>query len=240
MALTLLRTPIPATAPGIYPLVNGQANRTIGKLPDRFRYLHPEAAASCVRMLGLAPWMRFSDMWRSAAESLHAVETKAGTKRPGYSGHGFGFSVDLDVDDCLRRSGMSKPELDAWMQTNGWWCHRRDGQGGSESWHFNFLGAPTAEGAGIYPDETNTAGAIERKILAVYGPGFNLTEEEVTAALAQCHFDAGDATFAPIASAGVKAFQRAWDIQVTGILDSMTIRTLAFVTATLQDVPLAA
>jgi len=234
---------IPPTVLGTYPLIDGKANRSpSGLLPERFRWLEPSAAASFMRMD--SRWdrrPRASDMLRSAAESLHAIETKTGTKAPGLSGHGYGICIDVDVEDCLQRFGLrTKVELDHWMQDNGWWCHRKDGKLGPESWHYSFFGDQADHFGVNQVDEYDTSHALERKILELYGSGLNLTAEEATAALEALHFDAGDLSFAPMAQAGVKAFQRAWDLRATGILDAGTIRTLAFVTASRSVVTIPA
>src|SRR3990172_9368429 len=72
-------------------------------LPDRMRFLHPAAAASFHQ--NLAETVTVSDMFRSAEASLQARRERRGAQRPGFSGHNFGFSIDIDVDRTMRTLG---------------------------------------------------------------------------------------------------------------------------------------
>ena len=98
--MKLKLTPLPATVLGIY----GPSKDT---LPERMRYLHPEAAASYLKLDAGPHRLRVSDMWRSAEASMRARNEKRGVQAPGRSGHNYGFCIDLDVDWMLKQHGWN-------------------------------------------------------------------------------------------------------------------------------------
>src|SRR5688500_12553699 len=85
---------LPATIYGIYD-PNGE---TVHK---RARWLHP-ASAQAFNAMSAEKRVRVSDVLRSAESSLNAVKAGRGAQRPGFSGHNYGFSIDLDVDWMLK------------------------------------------------------------------------------------------------------------------------------------------
>jgi len=110
-------------------------------LAARMRFLHPEAATAFIRM-NTERVVRCSDMLRTPEGSLQNRRRKKGRGlRPGWSGHNFGFSIDIDVGWMLKTYKWDKVQLDAWMASHGWYCHNPPGtKRGFEAWHYNYFG----------------------------------------------------------------------------------------------------
>lgn len=214
--LIALRT-LPATMRG--PVSDGYN----GRVPERFRYLSPEAAMSLGLLLhDTNNELVFTDLYRSAAASRQAYASKPGTQRPGYSAHGYGLAFDLDIGATLDRMGVRYAELVELLGQYNWHCHRRDlDDSASESWHFNYLGPEATRFlAWCDPSEPATWGApAELRILERWGPDFHLSDRQIATALK--HAGCKD----------VRQFQAIWDLDVDGMAGPKTQRTLAFVTA---------
>jgi hypothetical protein len=200
-----------------------------GRVPTRFRYLAPDAAASLVRMLDAYDnRFVFTDLYRSAQGSREAYATKPGTQRPGYSAHGYGLAFDLDLSSTLHAASVSYAQLCEIVADYGWYCHRRDlDSSGSEAWHFNFLGPNAGRYlARIDPQDHGTWGRpVEARIMERWGTGFQLGPQAIAAGLAKA------------SAADVRTFQREWGLAVDGVPGPITQRVLAFVTADLQIAP---
>jgi hypothetical protein len=200
-------------------VVNGVPRR----LPLRSLFLHPRAARSFVEQL--SDRIVVTDMFRSAEASLVAIHTGAGSRAPGYSGHNYGFSIDVDVDHALRELGLNKSAFDGWMQERGWACGRSDGARGLDDRHYDYLRAGDAEA----PD-------VEHQIRALYGQDLFPELEECQALLRRLRMYNGvlDGTLGPLTAEALGAFQRAWNVGADGrgrrVLDPRTRRTLAYVT----------
>jgi hypothetical protein len=202
-------------------------------MPERMSFLHPDAAASFLAMDLPSLRLRVSDVFRSPESSLAAVQAGRGAQMPSYSGHNYGFSVDLDVDYLIKKGRFgSKEALDTFMEKNGWFCHRRDHKLAFECWHFNY-----GIGSFIKKGEATTAAAIERKIVATYGAQFKLTNKDAQAALKKLGLYSGevDGKIGPISLESVKAFQRCWGLDKHprskaeyGTIGPVTQRTLAY------------
>lgn len=224
---------LPATVRGVY-TVDG----TPGRMPERCLYLSPDAAQSFAGELMHV--VTVSDMFRSADSSLNAVRRNRGALPPGFSGHNYGFSIDLDIKATMQDWGCSaKYDLDARMEQAGWFCHRRDGRMASEAWHYNFLGV----GETISNKVKTTSGYLEALVQRTYGQQFNLGFLESQTALQSLRMYSGalDGLAGPLTREAVRTFQRAYAssrIKETGKLDAATRRTLAFVTAGREVVPL--
>lgn len=206
--------------------VRGVYGRNDDWLPARMRWLHPDAAASFAE---ISASVVVSDMFRSAEASLRAIRTKAGSARPGYSGHNYGLSIDLDVRRTLKSLGMRrKMDLDEWMQDRGWYCHRRDHRRALEDWHYNYGIAHL-----IHVADRRTSPALNRRILELYGDYLELNSYEVQRHLAglMLYHGAIDGIHGPITQEAVRAFQRAWGLAEDGIAGRVTQRTLAYVTS---------
>lgn len=232
--LTMKLTQLPASILGIY----GPHSNI---LPERMRYLHPDAARSYLALEAGPRRLRVSDMWRSAESSLQARREKRGVQPPGRSGHNFGFCIDLDVDWMLSQYNLTKMQLDSYMSENGWHCHRKDHLRDSESWHFNFFGADSARYLAASSSFGSTSAGLEQKIQDVYGSAFVLSAVELQTALQALKLYGGaiDGAIGPLSVEAIKAFQRTWELAPTGTAGPDTQRLLAFVTATRAIVPVA-
>lgn len=200
-------------------------------LPDRMRFLHPQAAWAYLEHL--TDYVVCSDMFRSPEASMQAVAEGRGALPPSYSGHNYGFSIDIAVDRVMKNLGLKKKvELDRWMVEKGWYCFWRDGRRGKEDWHYNFF-TPAEAARFIERRETSTRAALERKIKAVYGGHFKLTAIAAQGALAKLRLYNGalDGVFGNLSKQALMAFQRTWRLRATAELDPNTMRLLAYCTA---------
>jgi len=127
-----------------------------GTLPKRMSWLEPKAAAAFKKMSeACGRRMEFTDVYRSVFYQVQCINGATEAKRrlyapPTKSGHNFGMSVDVAVDETLEnftRSGVEElivagrdvAALGRWMLQFGWSPISR------ERWHFDFLdGAKTA------------------------------------------------------------------------------------------------
>lgn len=218
--LVLSLVPVPPCL-GIYD-VAGIPHKS---MPARMRYLHPDAARAFAE---ISPWAVVSDMFRSPESSLRAVREGRGAQPPGYSAHNFGLAIDLDIAASMRGLGVhTKIALDAEMERHGWFCHRRDHVVGSEAWHYNYLGAGAKVAGTLTSDE------IEARIVALYGPALSPDDRECQRLLGKLHLYSGEADgdLGPLTREAARAFERAWGLNVDGVLDARTRRTLAYVAA---------
>jgi hypothetical protein len=211
---------------GIY-TVNGVP----GRLPDRMRLLHPDAA----RMFrAIEDWVVVSDMFRSPESSLAAVRAKRGAQPPGFSAHNYGLAIDLDLDASAKRLAalvkcktISKSDLDEAMASAGWFCHRLDEHDFDdfEAWHFQGLSIHARPAGNRSSDE------VEARILELYGRDLAPEDRECQASLRQLgmYHGALDGDIGPLTREATRAFQRAWGVVETGKLDARTRRTLAYV-----------
>jgi hypothetical protein len=204
-----------------------------GRLAERMRWLAPEAALSVRR--DLAPYVVWSDLYRSAESSLWAIQNRKGAARPGRSGHNYGWSGDIDIPRTMKRVKVAtKRELDAWMAERGWRCHRRDGRARFEGWHYNF-GIETF----LRDSDPRTSWALERLLKATYGRYWTLKPRDIQRALASLRLYHGaiDGILGPLSDQAARAFQRTWKLTCDGIVGKDTQRTLAYVTAEKVVVP---
>lgn len=222
------------------PNVLGIYGASKDQFPARMSLMHPEAAAGFAalqKVLGMR--VRVSDMFRTAEQSMQAMQEKSGVMPPGFSLHNYAIAIDIDTDFMLTQTKLTKPALDVLFRDSGWYCHRRDGKRGMEDWHYNFLGSDgpklvaAAEAIGA---KTNTSTAAEAKIRAIYGDLLKLDPKEVQECLAHLKLYGGeiDGLIGPRTQQAIMAFQRAWKLQPTGQMDERTERTLAYVSASLS------
>lgn len=221
------------------PKVLGIYGKSKNLFPANMSFLHPEAAeafAALPKAIG-AP-VRVSDMFRTAEQSMLAMQQKAGVQPPGYSAHNYGLAIDVDVDSMLTSTkAASKKELDALFATCGWYCHRRDGRRGFEDWHYNFLGAGAEKLLAMPECAKNTAAAVEARIVKLYGKAFKLKATDAQSALTDLRLYSGalDGKIGPRTTEAIKAFQRTWKLDVTGELNEETMRTLAYVACAVSN-----
>lgn len=210
-------------------------------LPTRMRFLAPDAAASYMSLEQTSHRLRVSDMCRSAESSLQASQEKRGVKPPGYSGHNFGLSVDLDVTWLLKHYGLSKQQLDDELAQAGWYCHRKDHEIDSECWHFNFFGAEPGRYLDAAKPFGSTAEGLELLIQERYGSMFTLTAVEIQTILKGMRLYSGDldGDLGPLSRHAIKAFQRTWHQAETGLAGASTQRLLAFIGSEREIVPYA-
>jgi len=210
---------------------------TKDRLAARMRYLHPVAAASFVKM-NEEKVVKCSDMLRTAEGSLLARRRKKGRGlRPGYSGHNFGFSIDIDYGWMMRTHKMTKRQLDAWMASHGWYCHNAPGEKRDyEAWHFNYFGAE-AEHYLSFRSDTNKrtwSNPVSQKINEYFGPWWeNADDSTVQTALRALKMYSGDidGKAGPLTKEAIKVFQRAWDLTADGAAGPKTKRPLMLVSA---------
>jgi len=220
---------MPASVLGIY-----GANKD--RLAARMRFLHPDAAASYMQMEN-ARRVICSDMYRSADSSLHAVQAHRGAQWPAYSAHNFGLAIDLDVSGTKKLNGFkTKLELDEYMMSNGWYCHVPPGYNrSSESWHYNYLGPNPGKYLAKRTKRIRTWSHVaEARISDVYSFNWkSMSVEEVQTHLKGLKIYSGaiDGKVGPLYDQAVKAFQRAWLLDVDGVVGPRTRRTLKFVCA---------
>lgn len=202
-----------------------------GRFPKRASMLHPEAARSLLRLEEASGGLVYTDAYRSPEAQRDAHRRKGGTQPVGFSAHGYGLAVDLDVGGTLRRSSVRRyPQLVDLMGEHGWYCHRRDlDPTAGESWHFNYLGPQAEQHLAKADPQRHSTWALpaESRIQELYGDGFKLSSAGVSAALTAGSYP------------GVEAFQRDWDLKVDGVAGPVTQRVLAYVTATVAFVAAA-
>lgn len=204
-----------------------------GQVPARARLAAPDAQFSTLGDLNLV----YTDIFRSAAASLAAMGSKRGVQAPGYSGHGYGLSFDLDIDACCK--DKSYFALCRALEDRGWFCHRRDGQRGSEDWHFNWFGLISPSlylGKVEVSDPATWSRAIEYRICERYGDQFAPTPAQIQVALTSLGFYHGilDGQLGHESFAAIQAFQHAWKLVEDGIAGPRTQRTLAYVSAGIE------
>jgi hypothetical protein len=160
-------------------------------------------------------------------------------KAPGFSGHNFGWSIDLDVGACLKAGGLRYPELLELVGDEGWFCHRRDGDPNAiEHWHINYLG----QNGGAYlklatlADRTTWDDPVEARIVERYGASFLYDTAELQSKLAKLWLYRGelDGEPGPLTREAVGAFQRAWGLPDDGLAGVRTKRVLAVVSAEVE------
>lgn len=210
--------------------------------PPSAALLHPDAAAAYQAVEAAnGKRLRVSDIFRSPESSLMAMQQKTGVQPPGYSGHNFGFSIDVATDACLKSFGMTKKEFDEMMESHGWYCHRKDRARGFEDWHYNHfgIGADAAPYLAACAQSTVTSAGVEAKMLKIYGPSFKLDLLTLQTLLQKLKMYGGslDGDWGPKSQAAVLAFERAWKLPEDGSPDPKMMRTLATVSAEKKLVP---
>lgn len=231
--MNLLLRRLPETVRGIYDLnKNGKPD---DPMPKRTLLLHPDAFSSFLELVN-AGGMVFSDIFRSAESSLHAVESGRGAQPPGYSGHNFGLATDVAVDETLKARSCTYVQLLEAMALKGWHCYRRDGQRGKEDWHFNYLGTDSKRILAACIKRDSWSQAAEESIMSRYAKDFGMQPVEIQAALKKLGMYNGetDGDIGPMSRAAAGAFARAWNLMSSDIAQPRFQRTLAFVSAVID------
>ena len=222
------------------PNVLGIYGKSKDQFPARMSRLHFDAASAFAAIeKTIGQRLRVSDMFRTAEQSLQAMQEKTGVQPPGFSLHNYGIAIDVDIDSMLASTKLSKPAFDLMMRDHGWYCHRKDNKRGSEDWHYNHLGVGAAAAPFLKASEksTNTSAAGDARIKALYGDQLTLDAKEVQECLLHLKFYSGevDGIHGPRTRQSIMAFQRAWRLQPSGQMDERTERTLAYVSADLPS-----
>lgn len=208
-----------------------------GKLPTRMLAMHPDAARALIKLEAETGGLVYVGIFRTADAQLEAHRTKDGTKAVGYSGHGFGLSIDLDLKETMSVRGLRYIPLCEMLEHYGFYCHVRnlDGKRG-ESWHFNWLGTSQPETYLRLADPMDARTwdePLEARIQELYGKQFLLSPMRVQQDLARLGFYGGefDGDHGPLTISAIKAFQRAWGLVVDGRAGPVTQRVISFVCA---------
>jgi len=205
-------------------------------LATRMRFLHP-AAAKSFRAMSADSRVRCSDMLRTPEGSLSNRRRKGKGLRPGWSGHNYGFSIDIVVGWMLKTHGINKMELDQWMASHGWYCHNIPGETRSyEAWHYNYFGEEAEHYLSFREDSSKRtwSSPISQKIEEYYGHWWQRTDiVSVQRALKNLKFYEGglDVYATSPTKTALRSFQKEWDLAVDGIAGPNTLRTLMLVSA---------
>lgn len=216
-----------------WPLKGPKNESYKGILPKRMHYVYPPAAPALREVIRSVPGIAFSDMLRDPIASLEARRTKRGVQRPGFSGHNYGISFDVDVDQTLAASMLSYPELVDQLVSCGWTPHRTDKKRGLEDWHFNYLGMGSSPPIG--------SRGPQLWIEQTYGNDLSGDDAWAQTMLAKLGYYKGeiDGDFGPLSRAALMSMEKAYDLVPDGILDSLAERTLAIASAEKFIVPVS-
>lgn len=210
--------------------------------PVRLGFLHPEALVAFVAMQEACGWLIvLSDGWRAAIVSLEkkyppGKPANKYSQFPAHSGHNFGYSIDVDVPATLRLTGWSKRELDDFMASFGFYCHRRDHKRGKEEWHYNalFIGAVDWM---RYATATRTSQALERMVVGTYGDTWRVTQKQAQRGLKLLGLYPGeiDGKWGNWSKVAARSFQRAWHLKEDGVIGVKSGRVLQLRCAELRN-----
>lgn len=204
----------------------------------RMPFLAPDAAISLLALEKDTDGLVYTDMWRDPIDSLLAKRANRASQLPGYSGHNYGMSVDLDVISILNTKKIRYEDILHIMKKRGWFCKRRDGDSSLPGAnHFNFLG----DDSGRYlvkctMDPITWDIPTELKILELYGSSYQLETKDVQELLTKLRIYHGPITGQRDAYTreAIMAFQRTWDLTETGFPDMALCRTIMFITSELE------
>lgn len=226
MDLSLARVPVELTRSAY------RRDRSPG-FPARLGFLHPEALQAFLGMQEQCGWkIVLSDCWRAVIISLVKKYPIAGpTNRyaqfPAHSGHNYGFSIDVDVTATLRLTGWTKRQLDEFMASFGWHCHRLDHKRGKEEWHYNalFIGAIDWM---KFATKTRSSTALEKMIVGTYGDTWRLSRKQAQRALKFLGLYPGevDGVWGTQSKVAARSFQRTWHLKPDGIIGTKSGRVL--------------
>jgi hypothetical protein len=201
------------------------------QFPSRASFMHPDAADAFNAMRNEYGPLRFSDILRGADESLKAVQEGKGAQMPGYSGHNYGLSFDIDVIGVCREKKWDYDQLCTALQKYGFYSYRQDRSRGVEEWHFNYLGANAARVIAATAARDKWQFAAEAMIDYYYPNITPLTSYEIQEGLKTCGMYSGniDGDVGPLCKIAVNSFCQAW--RLPNDMGPRFQRTLAFIAA---------
>jgi hypothetical protein len=200
--------------------------------PARAAFMYPEAAEAFHFMEKQEGPFSYSDILRGADESRKACMAGRGSQPPGYSGHNFGLSFDIDVERSMLERKWGYERLAKVLMTYGFHPYRQDLSRGAEDWHFNYLG-PYAKHILRKTKERALWQTAAQEVINAYYPSFSpLSAHEIQAALKKLGLYSGevDGNIGPLTKTSVNLFNQAWNIGI-GLMNERFMRTLAFVAA---------
>ncbi len=224
------------------------------KIPSHMMYLRDEmeypqqghTAWQKLKEANQAAKLIFSDVYRSPASSEAAYLRKNGIQRPGYSGHNYGISVDLAVDETIKASGFKTyADLIVHMEKFGWTPYQGvksdlgDYKRGSEDWHFNFIGEHAKD-----PNDSNHYLSGSAQVENWINSNFTFESEisEIQQMLKDLKFYQGncDGVIGPISKSAISKFIAAWVPTKPGKpahigIDDVFIRTINIVHCNIRD-----
>lgn len=203
--------------------------------PARMKYLAPDAAAALEALERDYGSFEYTDFYRDPISSLLARRTRKGTPLTGYSSHGYGFGLDINIKKIIEKRQISYETLLYVMKKRGWYCHRRDGHpDGRESEHFNYLGDMAEKYlTKCTLDPTTWSRPAEERIYELFGAEFQIDLPTCQQLLSRVGLYGGETTgtLDPYTREAIMAFQRTWDLVVDGMPTTSFCRVLRFVTA---------
>lgn len=212
------------------------------KLPTHMLYLR-DVVEGTIYDPSFTAWQRlkalqayrpliFSDIYRSPASSADAYRRKTGVALPGYSGHNYGVSIDIDVDGSMKRHNLTYNGLCTLLIAYGWTPYQGiqidDYRRGKEDWHFNFIG-----------DWINIEKPLDKWINS--NNQFEVDITSIQRMLKQLKLYQGelDGIQGPLTRDAIIKFQKAWNPKKLfgsyGDLDEVTVRILNAVSARVVD-----
>lgn len=208
------------------------------QFPTRAAFMHPEAADAFAAFNEETGPHAFSDILRGPDESLLAAKSGRGAQMPGYSGHNFGLSFDIDVERTMKEKNWSYEDVCRAAVNFGFYGYRQDLSRGAEEWHFNYLGLHAKDILPRTSDRGKWQYAAEEIIKVYYPRIVPLTTYEIQEGLKKVGMYSGsiDGQIGPLCKTSTSVFCQAWKLGTVDPNNEHFQRTLAFVTATKEIV----
>lgn len=209
------------------------------KGPERLHCLTSEAVEDLLKVEEVTSGLIYKSFWRDSTSTFMAKRLHHSSYSPGYDPHNYGLSVTLDLEAIKAKHGKSTYSyiVDA-MKNYNWFCHRPDKvETGIDSNIFHYLGKKNDT---YWPlatkDPVSWKKPIEQKIYDIYGKDFSLSIGQAQSALVKLGLMHGqvDGRTDLYFRESMLAFQRTWDLTLSGSLSITTSRILAFLTAEIE------
>ena len=182
----------------------------------------------------------YTNTWKDAVTTLLDKRLNKPVLLPGYNGHNYGISIDLDLKETLLGKFKTYKELCLFLEKHNWFCHRRDKEEKAPGLeHFNFLGQ-YAQGhlVSCTMDPATWPKAAEEVIWETYKEDFNLSPLSIQQLLAKVGIYKPPFTESLDAYTreAILTFQKAWGLTPNGFLDQTFCRVLSFVSADVETI----